>query len=224
MVVPTYNPGDFLIRCLESVLAQSMADLEVVVVDDGSYEPQGWVTDLDPRVAFVRQDNRGVSVARNVGVAAAGADWVAFLDQDDEWLPDKLAMQLDLVGAQPRAAFYCTGFDWVRRDEVVHADFERLSYRGLLSTQTALLSSALIARADYEAVGGLRPAPHANAGLGPLPEAHHGRPRPGDGARPARPLPPPRRERLSRLRHGSCTSGSRSSLGTSRGPGAAATA
>ena len=113
VVVPAYNPGDLLTRSLGSVLAQSMTDLEVVVVDDGSREPQGWVADLDARVTYVRQDNRGVSVARNVGVATARSEWVAFLDQDDEWLPDKLAMQLDVVAAGPRAAFCCTGFDWV---------------------------------------------------------------------------------------------------------------
>ena len=157
VVVPTYNPGDLLTRSLGSVLAQSMTDLEVVVVDDGSREPQEWVADLDPRVTYVRQDNRGVSVARNVGVAAARSDWVAFLDQDDEWLPDKLAMQLDLVAARPRAAFCCTGFDWVRSDGSVHGDPEQLTYRGLLSTQSALLSSVLIAREDYEAVGGHDP-------------------------------------------------------------------
>ena len=162
-------------RSLESVLVQSMADLEVVVVDDGSREPQGWVTDLDPRIIYVRQHNRGVSIARNVGVATARSEWVAFLDQDDEWLPDKLAMQLDLVSAQPRAAFCCTGFDWVRVDGAVHSDPGPLTYRGLLSTQTALLSSALIAREDYEAVGGSRPAARADAGLGPLPAALHGR-------------------------------------------------
>jgi glycosyltransferase involved in cell wall biosynthesis len=157
VVVPTYNPGDLLTRSLGSVLAQSMADLEVVVVDDGSREPQEWVTGLDPRVRYLRQDNRGVSVARNVGVAAAGSDWVALLDQDDEWVPDKLALQLDLVAADPRAAFCCTGFDWVRPEGAVRGDPARPTYRGLLSTQSALLSSVLIAREDYEAVGGHDP-------------------------------------------------------------------
>ena len=157
VVVPTYNPGDLLTRSLGSVLAQSVTDLEVVVVDDGSRAPQAWVTDLDPRVTYLRQDNRGVSVARNVGVAVARSDWVAFLDQDDEWLPDKLASQLDVVAARPRAAFCCTGFDWVRPDGSVHGDPEQLTYRGLLSTQSALLSSVLVARDDYEAVGGHDP-------------------------------------------------------------------
>ncbi|TQM64003.1 glycosyltransferase involved in cell wall biosynthesis [Humibacillus xanthopallidus] len=157
MVVPAYNPGDLLTRSLSSVLTQSMADLEVVVVDDGSREPQEWVTGLDPRVTYVRQENRGVSSARNVGVAAARSDWIAFLDQDDEWLPEKLALQLDLVAANPRAAFCCTGFDWVRPEGAVHGDPARLTYRGLLSTQSALLSSMLVAREDYEAVGGHDP-------------------------------------------------------------------
>src|SRR5689334_21469319 len=90
VIIPAYNPGPFLERSLGSVLAQSMADLEVIVIDDGGEEDLSWVEQADPRVQLLRQRNAGVSVARNVAAASAASPLLAFLDQDDVWLPEKL--------------------------------------------------------------------------------------------------------------------------------------
>lgn len=121
VIVTSYNSGDFLARAVRSILAQTFDDYEILVIDDGSAAPQPEIADLDPRIRFHTQPNRGVSVARNVGVALAASELVAFLDHDDIWYPTKLERQMQQVASNPDAAFWCTGFDWVRGGSSVPA-------------------------------------------------------------------------------------------------------
>lgn len=158
VVIPVFNPGQALHRAIHSVLTQTYADLECIVVDDGSTEDLSWVAFLeDPRVTLVQQANRGVSVARNVGVAAGSGPLIAFLDQDDEWLPAKLEKQVDAVDAHPDAAFWCTQFLWVSGSGTVTSEATNLSYLGLLADQHVCLSSTIVSRHAYEEVGGHDP-------------------------------------------------------------------
>jgi glycosyltransferase involved in cell wall biosynthesis len=97
-VVPTHNRRDLLRLTLRTVLGQRDVDLEVVVVDDGSTDDTAEVVAGfdDPRMHLVRHGTpQGVSAARNRGIAEAGGKWVAFVDDDDLWAPDKLARQLE---------------------------------------------------------------------------------------------------------------------------------
>jgi hypothetical protein len=97
VIIPTHNRRELLSMTLASVLAQSSVDLEAIVVDDGSSdETPRFLEELDDdRVRVVRnQPAKGVSAARNGGIAAARGDWIAFCDDDDLWAPDKLAAQL----------------------------------------------------------------------------------------------------------------------------------
>jgi glycosyltransferase involved in cell wall biosynthesis len=144
-------------RAIHSVLAQTIDDLEIIVVDDGSAEPHEQVADLDARVRFFRQENRGVSIARNVGALRARSELLAFLDQDDVWRPTKLEAQLEAVESEPDSAFWCTGFEWVRNGVAAPSDMTPLTYTGLLSTQSVLLSSLLVRGRDYWDVGGHDP-------------------------------------------------------------------
>ncbi|EMA66962.1 glycosyl transferase family protein [Halorubrum aidingense JCM 13560] len=100
VIIPTYNRAETLARAVDSALAQTVDDIEVLVVDDGSTDgTQALIEDgEDPRVRYLAHDtNRGVSAARNTGVEAARGDYVAFLDSDDEWLPRKLDRQLSVL-------------------------------------------------------------------------------------------------------------------------------
>jgi glycosyltransferase involved in cell wall biosynthesis len=159
VVIPAYNPGPHLSRSLGSVLAQEFSDWECIVLDDGS-EPAVDLTGLtdDPRVRLHRQRNRGVSVARNVGVGLTDSRWVAFLDQDDEWHPSKLSRQVEQLRRPDAAPFSHTGFVW----RLPHADLEgsraEVTYRGLLAGRVHLLMSSLVVnRTAYVAVGGSDP-------------------------------------------------------------------
>jgi glycosyltransferase involved in cell wall biosynthesis len=109
VVVPTHDRSRLLALTLRSVLWQREVDLEVVVVDDGSADDTAEVVAglADPRVRLVRHATpQGVSAARNRGAAEARGAWVAFLDDDDLWAPDKLARQLDAARATGRTWAY----------------------------------------------------------------------------------------------------------------------
>ncbi|RMF81528.1 MAG: glycosyltransferase family 2 protein [Planctomycetota bacterium] len=95
VVIPTFNRARVLPRAIESVLAQTRRPGEIIVVDDGSTDetPELLHDRYAGAVRVVRQNNAGVSAARARGVAEASGEWIAFLDSDDEWLPEKLEMQ-----------------------------------------------------------------------------------------------------------------------------------
>jgi glycosyltransferase involved in cell wall biosynthesis len=102
VVIPTYNHGRFVSEAVRSALRQTRAPLEVIVVDDGSSDDtRARLEALTGRVHTIRQENHGVSAARNRGLALAHGALVAFLDADDLWLPDKLEAQERLFEADP---------------------------------------------------------------------------------------------------------------------------
>ncbi|MBZ0137292.1 MAG: glycosyltransferase [Planctomycetes bacterium] len=101
VVIPTYNRADNVERAVKSALAQTETSLEVIVIDDGSTDdtPDRFANPPG-RVRYVRKPNGGASSARNAGLRRARGDWIALLDSDDEWMPDKLATQLDAMGTE----------------------------------------------------------------------------------------------------------------------------
>ncbi|ELY77342.1 glycosyltransferase family 2 protein [Natrinema gari] len=120
VIIPTYNRAATLPRAIDSALEQTVDDLEVVVVDDGSTDDTEAVLAAyeDPRVRpVVHATNQGANVARNTGLEYARGEYVAFLDSDDEWLPEKLERQLavleerssDWVGAYCDSAYDLSG-------------------------------------------------------------------------------------------------------------------
>ena len=101
VVIPYYNSSSFVSAALASVRAQTLAPLEIIVVDDASRREDAEVLDREARDCIVLHlpKNRGPSVARNVGIARAGGEWVAFLDSDDTWHPHKLERQMQVVNS-----------------------------------------------------------------------------------------------------------------------------
>lgn len=97
VIIPTYNYARYLGEAIDSALGQTLAPLEVIVVDDGSTDdtPE-LLAAYGDRIRVLRQKNAGVAVARNSGIAAARGEYVAFLDADDTWLPRKLELQMPL--------------------------------------------------------------------------------------------------------------------------------
>ena len=110
VVIPVYNGARFLDAALASVFAQSYRPIEVIVVDDGSTDGTPAVLARWPAVRQVRQDNRGVASARNAGLALAGGDFVALLDADDLWEPDKLVRQIAHLDAHPEVGYVCSRY------------------------------------------------------------------------------------------------------------------
>ena len=102
VIIPAYNAGEFLARALDSVIAQTRSADEIIVVDDGSADDTGMVAKgYGAQVKYIYQENAGASAARNAGIKAAQHEWIAFLDGDDEWLPEKLQLQMALLQRNP---------------------------------------------------------------------------------------------------------------------------
>jgi glycosyltransferase involved in cell wall biosynthesis len=101
VIIPTYNAGSFIETSIDSVLAQTLGDFELIVVDDGSTDDTAVrLARYGSRIRQLTQPNRGVSRARNRGIQEAQGRWVAFLDADDAWKPTKLARQVELLAGQ----------------------------------------------------------------------------------------------------------------------------
>ena len=104
VVIPAYNRADFIKATVETVLAQSLPPLEVIIVDDGSTDHTPDVcAQFGPPVRYIRRQNEGPSGARNHGIRAATGDWIAFCDSDDLWDRDKLALQMAVIDSTEAA-------------------------------------------------------------------------------------------------------------------------
>ncbi len=115
VIIPTHNRGRLVVRAVESVLAQTYAPHEVIVIDDGSTDHTvGSLARFGDSIRVESRTHAGVSAARNYGAALADGDWVAFLDSDDEWRPEKLERQVALHGERPDLEVSQTGEIWIR--------------------------------------------------------------------------------------------------------------
>ena len=114
IIIPTYNRRQSIGRSVRSVLNQTYQDFELIIVDDGSTDnTKELVADFnDERIRYVRhEENKGEAAARNTGIKAARCDYIAYQDSDDEWLPEKLARQIELLeNASPEVGVIYTGF------------------------------------------------------------------------------------------------------------------
>ena len=112
VIIPLFNKAPFVGRALNSVTSQTFADFEVIVVDDGSMDDGAEVVEQfdDSRIRLIRQQNAGPGAARNHGLANARGEMVAFLDADDEWLPEFLSESVRLLEAESGAAAVVSGY------------------------------------------------------------------------------------------------------------------
>lgn len=104
VIIPAYDVAKFIGEALNSALAQSFTDYEVIVVNDGSPdtpELERTLAPYLPRIVYLKQENRGVSAARNTGIKAARGSLIAFLDGDDVWMPNYLEVQVKRIQADP---------------------------------------------------------------------------------------------------------------------------
>ena len=110
VVIPAFNSAGWIAETLASILAQEYANLEIIVVDDGSADETTQVVARFERVKLIRKANGGPGSARNMGIRAAHGEYIALVDGDDLWLPGKLRLQMDLLARTGLAWVYCDGF------------------------------------------------------------------------------------------------------------------
>lgn len=118
VIIPAYNCENWIVRAIETVLTQTRPADEVIVVDDGSTDGTAEaVRSFSDDVTLIQQENAGVSAARNTGIHAARGEWIAFLDADDEWKPDYLKRQTELLEQNPELVWSTTNFYFCNCDE-----------------------------------------------------------------------------------------------------------
>ena len=106
VIIPNYNNGSTLERSIRSVLNQNYLAHEIIIIDDGSTdESKNIIKNFEGQIKVIFQENSGVSAARNAGVAIASGDWLAFLDADDEFLPDRLRLHAEWIARDPKIDF-----------------------------------------------------------------------------------------------------------------------
>lgn len=97
IVIPFYKNKEWLIESVKSVLNQTYQNIEIIIVDDGSKQDLNELFNLSNKIQIIHTENMGASSARNTGIACSNGDYIAFLDSDDIWLPQKLELQLDFM-------------------------------------------------------------------------------------------------------------------------------
>ena len=135
VVIPAYNCSSSIGRCLDSVLAQTRPADEIVIIDDGSSDGTAGICEGYSReynqIIYHYQDNAGVAVARNKGIELSTSNWVAFLDSDDAWLPEKLAIQGSFIDENPDVAWVAGAF---RKIKFLNGKFQDAGSSSTIST------------------------------------------------------------------------------------------
>ncbi len=171
VVVPIYNGENYIGEAIESILSQTLMPIEIIIVNDGSTDKSlDVINNYLGSVDVINIPHSGVSKARNVGITAAKGDWIAFLDSDDIWLPNKLELYAEAMASFPDSIVFYSEFSLLEVD--LHGDFPTANYSGklnsdincdldhsgwiyhqLLLTNWVLTSTALVKKSVFETVG-----------------------------------------------------------------------
>lgn len=164
VIIPTYNRAEKLHKSMESVLAQTYGDFELLIIDDGSTDSTAEVVSSfgDDRIRYVKMaQNVGASAARNEGVRLAEGDWIAFHDSDDFWRPDKLQKQMDYMERNPEYdVIYCSYLMHTDEEEIVvpnenwSGELEGDLFISLLARNSIGAPTMLIKKSVFEETGG----------------------------------------------------------------------
>ncbi|GEM_PF-585146 len=176
VILPTYNRASYLKKALESVCAQSFKDWELIVVDDGSTDEtrdvvvearlprpsqEGEETSpLRSKIVYLHQPNSGVAAARNAGISRSSGKYIAFLDDDDEWLPEKLKTQVEFMQSHPEIGMSYTQFKITRKEgpkagqSSVFPEILATTFKEMLESFFIPLPTVMIRKPCLESVGG----------------------------------------------------------------------
>lgn len=169
VIIPLYNKAPYVKKALDSVLSQSFGDFEIIVVDDGSSDnsydvAKGRLSDAHVDYQLIRQNNAGVSSARNNGVAASSGDYLCFLDADDWWAPTFLERMDAFVREYPEAGIYGTNYYYVKNGRsqvcVTTAETGYINYCRAYAEKLEMplwTGAVCVPRLIFDEMGGFRP-------------------------------------------------------------------
>ncbi len=166
VIIPTYNCAKYLPEAIESVLAQTFRDFEIVIVDDGSCDEthglvSGYLARHAGKIKYIYQINQGMSSARNAGIARAAGEYVALLDSDDLWTSDRLELEVDILNKRSGVGVVHANIAWMSENGMdrIPAKREPCHLSGRIFTKvflrTANISTAtlLIRKECFSTVG-----------------------------------------------------------------------
>jgi glycosyltransferase involved in cell wall biosynthesis len=162
VIIPLYNGEKYINQAIESVLEQTYTNYEIIVVDDGSTDNSKQI--LSPyfdKIKYIYQKNQGVAAARNKGLEIATGDYIAFLDQDDYWLENKLERQINCFQSLPQISIIHSGWYRVNENNQIKGKIEPwnqvplLDLKNWLWWKPVLLGAMMFRRRDILQVGGL---------------------------------------------------------------------
>ena len=166
VIIPLYNKAPYIRKALESVLAQTYADYELIIIDDGSTDGSAEIAEAilqDPASSpyrLIRQANSGVSAARNNGIAQAHGDYIAFLDADDWWEPTYLERMAQLIEDYPEAGLYACNYVYYKPGKThvaLNIPTGYINYPKAYFESEAMpvwTGATIIARAVFDEIGG----------------------------------------------------------------------
>lgn len=163
VIIPNYNYGRFVRQAIESALAQTYSNIEIVVVDDGSNDDSEEVlTSFAGKIKWIKQTNQGVSAARNRAVAESGGEILAFLDADDVWLPEKIEKQVAVFSSDENIGLvHCGLVDFDDAGNLLAEHLDGMSgavSRDLLAYRRSVIlgggSAAVVTRKAFDKSGG----------------------------------------------------------------------
>ena len=161
IIMPSYNSGQYIGQAIQSVIDQTFTDWELIVVDDGSTDEAVEMVRRylgDPRIQLHQQENQGASAARNKAMQISRGSFIAFLDSDDLWAPDKLSRQLEVFEQYPDIGVCATGIHTIDSKGVCHNRghtrfFHGIALPRLLYDLSIPMSSSVVRKAVFEKVG-----------------------------------------------------------------------
>ena len=131
VVIPSYNRKEFLKRSIDSVINQTKKPFEIIVVDDGSTDGTETMIKSDyDFIKFIKQKNKGVSAARNIGIKVSIGEWICFLDSDDEWKKDKLEKQINAMKSNPSYKCFHSNQIWIKNGLRINQKKKHKKYGG----------------------------------------------------------------------------------------------
>ncbi|MDX9964216.1 glycosyltransferase family A protein [Desulfobacter postgatei] len=171
VIIPAYNAAEYINEAVESVLSQTYGNLEIIVIDDGSTDNTAACVSsaFESSIIILRQCNNGPSSARNRGIEVATGKYIAFLDADDIWFPDKISEQVNLMEAYPdvgmvfgnsttlkdgiaaeKSHFELQGLDCEYFGDPVYYQnaFKKLFYKNIIMTQTVMVRKSTLERTN----------------------------------------------------------------------------
>lgn len=159
VIIPTFNRSDFLKKAIESVLLQTYQGFELIVIDDGSTDnTYEIVSEFNNNIVYIKQKNRGAASARNTGIKRAENKFLAFLDSDDCWDKEKLAVQIDEMQKNPSYLVSHTQETWYRNNVLLKQKRKHKKHHGYIFDKCLPLcavgmSTVMIKKELFERVG-----------------------------------------------------------------------